>query len=61
MSTATFSPDSRRLASLDEGGAVRVWTLDLDELIQIARSRLTRGLADEECRQYLRQEGCEAP
>jgi WD40 repeat protein len=56
--SATFSPDGTRLASLDEGGMVRVWALDLDELIGIARSRLTRTLDDDECRQYLRDERC---
>jgi WD40 repeat protein/DNA-binding SARP family transcriptional activator len=58
VGSAAFSPDGTRLASLDEGGMVRVWALDLDELISIARSRLTRTLDDEECRQYLRDERC---
>jgi WD40 repeat protein/DNA-binding SARP family transcriptional activator len=58
VGSATFSPDGTRLASLDEGGMVRVWALDLDELIGIARSRLTRTLDDDECRQYLRDERC---
>lgn len=60
VNTATFSPDGTRLASLDEAGMVRVWALDLDELIGIARSRLTRTLDAEECRQYLRSETCGA-
>lgn len=59
VNTTSFSPDGARLASLDEGGMVRVWTLDLDELIGIAGNRLTRGFDDEECRQYLRRERCE--
>jgi len=59
VSTVSFSPDGRRLASHDEGGAIRVWALDLDELIEIARSRITRNLDDDECRQYLRQDRCE--
>jgi WD40 repeat protein/DNA-binding SARP family transcriptional activator len=58
VGSAAFSPDGTRLASLDEGGMVRVWALGLDELIGIARSRLTRTLDDEECRQYLRDERC---
>jgi hypothetical protein len=36
-----------------------VWALDLDDLIAIAAAELTRGLTDDECRQYLHQpEGC---
>jgi hypothetical protein len=38
---------------------VRVWALDLDVLIDIARTKVTRELTDDECRQYLHQEdGC---
>jgi len=54
-----FSPDGKRLVSTAPDGVARVWTLNLDELIDIARSELTRGLTDDECRQYLRlQDGC---
>jgi hypothetical protein len=37
---------------------VRVWTFDLDELIEIARNELTRTLTDEECQQYLHEQRC---
>jgi WD40 repeat protein/DNA-binding SARP family transcriptional activator/tRNA A-37 threonylcarbamoyl transferase component Bud32 len=54
---AFFSADgSRLLSSGDEG--VRLWALDLDELVSIARSRLTRDLDEDECRQYLRDVDC---
>ena len=55
---AHFSPDGKRLASLDESGMIRVWTLDEDELVELARSRLTRDLHDDECLQYLRRPTC---
>jgi WD40 repeat protein/DNA-binding SARP family transcriptional activator len=58
VNAAAFSPDGSRLVSIDEGEEVRVWTLDLDELIEIAEGRLTRGLDDLECRRYLHQESC---
>ncbi len=58
VAEAHFSPDGRRMASLDESGIVRVWTLDVDELIDLARSRLTRDLHDDECLQYLRRPTC---
>ena len=55
-----FSPDGTRLASTSLDGMVRVWALDLDDLIAIARTKVTRELTDDECRQYLHQEdGCE--
>ena len=58
VNAVAFSPDGSRLVSIDEGGTVRVWALDLDALIAIARSRVTRSLDEEECRQYLHRETC---
>ena len=59
VSGLDFSPDGKRLASAAPDGVVRVWALDLDELIAIAEDELTRGLTDDECRQYLHQpNGC---
>ncbi|MBY5163589.1 BTAD domain-containing putative transcriptional regulator [Salsipaludibacter albus] len=52
-----FGPDGDLLASSGEG-EIRVWTLDLDELVAIATSRLTRGFTDVECRQFLHVEQC---
>ena len=43
-----------------QGLAVLLVSADLEELIGIARDRLTRTLDDEDCRQYLRRERCEA-
>jgi WD40 repeat protein/DNA-binding SARP family transcriptional activator len=54
----SFSPDGSELASSDDSGTVRVWTLDLDVLIDIAHARLTRGLSEDECRQYLHLDRC---
>ncbi len=52
-----FGPSGRVLAS-SGAGEIRVWTLDLDELITIARARVTRSLTDDECRQFLHVEAC---
>jgi len=36
----------------------RVWTLDQEQLVSIAESRLTRTLTDAECRRYLEADSC---
>lgn len=41
---------SRGLAVVDWSQAVRVWTLDFDELVDIGRRRATRELSDDERR-----------
>ncbi len=53
VSAVTFSPDGTRLAVGSRDGFVRVYVLPVDELVAIARARLTRGWAAAECRQYL--------
>ena len=45
------SMDGRYLVTAD-GTIARVWALDLDELVGIAESRLTRSLTEAECVSY---------
>jgi WD40 repeat protein/DNA-binding SARP family transcriptional activator len=52
-----FSPDGSKLASTSCDG-VRVWALDIDDLLEIAREEVGRSLTDEECRQYLHVDQC---
>lgn len=55
--TAAFSPDGKRLVIGERPGA-RLYTLDTNELVQIAKSKLTRALTTEECNKYLHVEVC---
>jgi WD40 repeat protein len=54
-----FSPDGSMLAT-EGDGIVRIWALDIDDLLQIARGEITRSLTEEECRQYLHVASCSA-
>lgn len=45
------------LASWADDGT-RVWALDIDDLLEIARRNVTRSLSDEECRRYLHVAAC---
>ena len=53
-------PDGRRMVALGGDDTLRVYTLDTDELIQIAKDRVTRAFTEEECRAYLHLETCPA-
>jgi WD40 repeat protein len=55
-----FSPDDARLATGSRDGTVLVYALRLEDLIKIARSRLTRALTDAECQKYLHMDACPA-
>jgi WD40 repeat protein len=57
LDKVVFSPDGSMLASSADNGT-RVWALDIDDLLGIARANVTRSLSDEECRQYLHVEAC---
>ncbi len=69
VSHVSFSPDGTKLATTQGWpeehvpgcGAVRIWALDIDDLLQIAREKVTRPLTAEECRQYLNEDRCPAP
>jgi WD40 repeat protein/DNA-binding SARP family transcriptional activator len=54
----SFDPTAAHLALPAADGTVRVVVLGVDELLDLARSRLTRDLTDEECSRYLHVEAC---
>ena len=53
-----FSPDGTRLASANVHGALQVYLVRMEDLVALAKSRLTRSLTSEECQQYLHVEQC---
>ena len=58
VSNLGYSPDGTRVASVGTDGVLRVWTLDLDELIRLAEDRITRRLSEDECRRWLHLDAC---
>jgi WD40 repeat protein len=69
VNEVAFSPDGEYLATADWGGVtkivdrsgrdgVRIWALDIDDLLEIARREAGRSLTDEGCRQYLHVDEC---
>ncbi len=55
-----LSLDGARLATAGMDGTVRVYALRLEDLIALAKTRVTRGLTDAECVTYLHVPACPA-
>jgi WD40 repeat protein len=53
-----WSPDGHRLATASRDGTSRMYMVDLDDLVNLARSKVTRGLTAEECQKFLHQDPC---
>jgi WD40 repeat protein/DNA-binding SARP family transcriptional activator/energy-coupling factor transporter ATP-binding protein EcfA2 len=59
LNNLSFSRDGKRLATGSwQDGTVRVYVLDVPELVTLAQSRLTRSFTLEECQKYLHQAVC---
>ena len=50
--SAVYSPDGKRIATVGPDGIVQIYTTDINELLQIADSRVTRQLTAEEREYY---------
>ena len=58
LTQVAFSPDGTRLATGGFEGRARIYALDLEDLTELAETRLTRGLTTEECQKFLHVETC---
>jgi WD40 repeat protein/DNA-binding SARP family transcriptional activator len=58
--SAAYSPDGRLLATTSPDGTVALRLRSMDELVEVARSRVTRTLNDSECRRFLARADCAA-
>ena len=57
-SGVAFSPDGAHLAVSGGDGTVRIYVLPIEDLMALARARVTRSLKDQECQQYLHLDRC---
>ena len=55
-----ISTDGTHLATAGQDGTSRVYLLKLEDLVKLARSRVTRALTTEECQKYLHMQECTA-
>lgn len=55
-----FSPDGTRIVTSSRDTTARVYALSIQDLIEIAQSRVTRQLTLEECQKYLHVDACPA-
>jgi WD40 repeat protein len=53
-----FSPDGTRLATASADSTVQLYPLNIEALVALARTRVTRSLTPEECQKYLHVEKC---
>jgi WD40 repeat protein/class 3 adenylate cyclase len=53
-----FSPDGKSIASVGRDRVVHIYELNIENMIAIAKSRLTRTWTSEECQKYLHLETC---
>jgi WD40 repeat protein/serine/threonine protein kinase/DNA-binding XRE family transcriptional regulator len=58
LSGVAFSPDGAQLAAAGRDGTTRIFLLRIEDLIALAKSRLTRTWKLSECQEYLHTDAC---
>jgi WD40 repeat protein len=58
LTSVAFSPDGSQLAVASRDGTNRIYLLKIEDLVALARQRVTRSLTTEECQQFLHVEQC---
>jgi WD40 repeat protein/transcriptional regulator with XRE-family HTH domain len=60
LTNVAFSPDGSQLAVASRDGTARIYLLKIEDLVALAKQRITRSLTAEECQQYLHSLSCPA-
>ena len=58
LTSVAFSPDGSQLAVSSRDGTARIYLLKIEDLLALAKQRVTRSLTTEECQQYLHTAAC---
>jgi WD40 repeat protein len=58
VAAVAFTPDGSRVTAVYSDGRIIVYPIALEDAIEIANARVTRGFTDEECRRYLHESSC---
>jgi WD40 repeat protein len=58
VDSVAFSPDGKRLATAGADGTVQIYALDIQDLLNLARKRVTRPFTPAECQRYFSGETC---
>ena len=60
VAAVAFTPNGLGVTAVYSDGRIVVYPIALEDAVEIARARTTRGFTDEECRRYLHVPSCPA-
>jgi WD40 repeat protein len=58
INNISFSPDGKTLATGSVDGVIRFYYVQLEDVLALAKARITRSLTDAECQTYLHEAKC---